>query len=159
MNELEKLIELAPCVVEFVSMPFFVDGAFHHPKGIAHHIEVDRMAQKDTQIAILAHEIGHALCEAKGCKCRNSLPGNHEPAEYHAMKFALTWLLKHQCKVSLRDEFCNIRGLAKNSIKFSAHHKAAKRITKLKLWQKCEDYIEEQNNAKTTHTISAENRV
>jgi len=99
-------------------------------------IEIAKGLKKHRRISILAHEIGHALCSEKNCKCmigRN----NHILAEYHAFKFELGWLLKHKQKKALKSAIHDI----KDYHDVNAHQFAAERIMKLKLWQKCLGYV------------------
>ena len=147
MNVIKRLIELSPCVVQFTSVMHYY-GEFCHPDEAENHIKVYSGAKEYEQIAVLAHEIGHALCEEKKCKCRKSLPGDHAPTEYHAMKFGLNWLLKHRHKESLMWEVDNLEKWSVFCQCSPDHQKAARKVMKLKLWKKCKKFIEEEDNEK-----------
>jgi len=83
-------------------------------------------------------------CDKNKCKCflkvrkdgyTNSL------AEQHAHKFALKWLLDNKCKRALKYLIKIIPGDSQY-LKSDPHKTAAKRIMKLKLFQKCLDFVE-----------------
>ena len=90
-------------------------------------------------IIVLVHEIGHAICGEKECKCINQT--DKTLTEIHAMKFELNWLLRHK-----RTEELN---LAAGTIEYYLNQSdnygnAAKHIMKLKLWQRCLDYLRKE---------------
>ena len=61
-------------------------------------------------------------------------------SEYHAMKFASKWLLDNQCKEAMKNHV----GLteAQSRDESGPHAEAAKRLVKLKLWEKCKKFAE-----------------
>ena len=102
-------------------------------------------------IAVLVHEIGHAICDEKECKCMNQT--DKTLAETHAYKFELSWLLKHK-----RTEELNI---AMGTIDHALHQSgycgdAAKHIMRLKLWQRCLDYLRKEFGMQNINNCSAE---
>jgi hypothetical protein len=75
MSALEQLIELSPCKVEFVPQVCFsrpcTEGCYWWSYSTpAYFIKIRETATEDEKVCILAHEIGHAMCDAKDCKCR-----------------------------------------------------------------------------------------
>jgi len=148
--KLKELEKLSPCPIKYTPDLWFSFGEFRVLKGIFNCQIVVRDGMDEAKtLGALAHEIGHALCYSKKCKCMKDAhePGDHLGsnailAEYHAIKFCLSWLLKNKQKEALAHE---IELIKKDSVnKFSAAHKGAcKKIMKLKLWQKILDFVEE----------------
>jgi len=141
---IETLKRLSPVPIEFVDEMrcfgfcgmFWDDGvsSIGHP-----FIEIDNNLENHQKIATLIHEISHAICSGKNCKCVKIYEKNPALAEIHAYKYELKWLLKHKQKGALKYEIEQIELHIKNR---SDHYvEAAKHIMKLKLWQKCLDYV------------------
>jgi hypothetical protein len=90
----------------------------------------------------LAHEIGHAKCDEKKCKCFKN-KGNSVLREYHAYQYELKTLLKHGDRELLSEAIRQIE-LTFNfgaSYGYEDHATAIEKIMKLKLWQKCLEAI------------------
>ena len=66
---------------------------------------------------------------------------DHAKREIHAHKYTLKWLLKYKRKEILKQEMKSIVKQANGYACYEYYTKAAKHIMKLKLWQKCLDYI------------------
>ena len=137
------LKRLSPVPIEFVDemQCWGYDGMFWYKNSTLGHpyIELLDSLKEHEKIATLAHEIGHALCNEKNCKCLKIYEKNPVLTEIHAFKCELKWLLKHKQKEALKYE---IRGLKSYIENRSDHYvDVAKRIMKLKLWQKCLNFI------------------
>lgn len=120
--------------------PFFV-GVYYRNKeymGKAR-IEILDDLSTDQKIATLVHEIAHAICDVKNCRCMQN--PDHTKREIHAVKFTLSWLLKHKQKELLQQEINQLRRQANGYSNYDYYIRAAKHIMKLKLWQKCIDYL------------------
>lgn len=102
-------------------------------------IEIDKTLKSHESIAILAHEIAHALHDAKNCDCMKN--PNHKYREIHAHKDSLKFLLKHKQKKALKWLIERIKEHTIEGAWNNEAQPAAERIMKLKLWQKCLDYV------------------
>ena len=144
VNMLYELIESSPVPVKFVGTMNTSDVCgtyFHFSKsemGKAR-IEIDNQLSDGLKIGTLIHEIGHAVCGAKGCECLEN--PDHAEREIHTNKFLLKWLLKHKQKKILKMEIKSIIRQANGNACRKYYDKAAKHTMGLKLWQKCLDYI------------------
>ena len=142
--EIEQLIQLSPVPVEFVDT---IDnglfaGMYYHTKkhtGKEAYIEILNRLDDCEKIRTLIHEIAHANCGAKNCKCMKN--PDHTKREIHANRFVLSWLLKHKQKEALKEEMEQLTQQANGNTCRAYYEKAAKHIIKLKLWHKCLDYI------------------
>ena len=101
-------------------------------------IEIDKSLQQHQRIAVLSHEVGHALCFEKDCKCFEGR--DIIQREFHAHKYALKFLLKYKQKKALK---WMMKDIIERSHDNPFFEKPLKRLMKLKLWQKCLDYIGE----------------
>jgi Zn-dependent peptidase ImmA (M78 family) len=147
MTKLKILEKLSPCEIEYTFTDYGRYTFDYSDENMEINlIKIDLTLKEHEKLAILAHEMGHALCDKNKCKCfseiRKNMNGVSSLAEYHAHKFALKWLLDNGCKRALRYYIKTIRKLSKPPI-IEAYIKAAKRIMKLKLWQKCLDFVGE----------------
>ena len=138
------LIKLSPVSISFVSkinISFTANaitiGAFYSKQDgqVKTYIEVLNSLSKYQKIATLLHEIGHAKCDMKKCKCISVCSAE---GEIHAYEYTLMWLLKNKQKKVLKVEMKRIKN---NRDRIDYYGKAAKAIMKLKLWQKCLDYV------------------
>ena len=102
-------------------------------------IEIDKTLKPYENIAILAHEIAHALHDVKDCKCMKN--SDHTEREIHAHKDSLRFLLKHKQKKALKWLVERIKEHTAGNYYHDEAQPAAKHIMKLKLWQKCLDYV------------------
>ena len=126
MTETERLIELCGCKVKFEVLAACYGGQYMETGNIIINSTTSVMGQ----FTSLAHETGHALCDAKGCKCMS--PDQKTLCEYHAYKFLLKWLLGHRCKEAVRHA-CDLIERVTSFNNFPHHRAAAKRVVKLKL--------------------------
>jgi len=147
LKELEKL---SPYPINYVNKWRYEHGAFF-PKFSTFYcrIEINKDLSEDVKLATLAHEVGHALCYKKGCKCMEyahelgtHISSKYTMTEYHANKFAIKFLLENKQKEALKDI---IKVILEDSQDYfnGAHQKACKKIMKLKLWKKALDFVEE----------------
>ena len=142
---IEELIQLSPVPVKFTNdiyNPHFA-GVYYEgeTKGYTGkaRIEIADDLTNCQKIRVLVHEIGHAICDMKNCKCMSN--PDHVKREIHANKFVLSWLLKHKQKEALKQEILQLEGQANGQTCYGYYEKAAKHVMKLKLWQKCINYI------------------
>lgn len=144
---IKSLIHLSPVPIYFMETMRISDFCGTFWKGTKNdgdgkpYIEIHAKLEDYQKIAILAHEIGHAKCYEKNCKCMKN--SDHTEREIHATKFELRWLLKCKQKNSLRWEMNDIIKQVNGCTLRLYYLKAAKHIMKLKLWQKCLDYVGE----------------
>ena len=104
--------------------------------GTGERIEVSENLQQSQRIAILSHEVGHALCFEKKCKCFEN--SDIAKREIHAHKYSLRFLLKHEQKESLK---WLINDIEERSAKYDLWEKILKHLIKSKLWQKCLNFV------------------
>lgn len=154
-NEIKRLIELCGCDVKLDSRDHRLsepglDGCvgFYWPssKLWLSNIELGPAMSEAAKIACLAHEVGHALCGTNKCICEKevwAVNGSAVLSEYHAMKFASKWLLDNRCLEAMRHHITLIESQSKDCP--SPHNNAARRLTKLKLWEKCKNYANESD--------------
>ena len=137
------LKRLSPVPIEFVDemqcwgydgMFWYKDSTLGHP-----YIEILDSLEKDDKIATLIHEIAHAVCHEKNCECLKIYKKNPVLTEIHAYKYELKWLLKHKQKRALKNEIKRIESY----IEYRSDHyvDVAKHLMKLKLWQKCLNFV------------------
>lgn len=146
---IEQLKRLSPVPIEFKDEMSILDfsGIYYSTDGFTGktaYIEVSNNLDNDQKIAVLVHEIGHATCDVKGCKCMKN--PDHTEREIHANKFTLKWLLKHKQKEALSGEINCITKQANGFSSRSYYITAARHIMGLKLWQKCLNYINESES-------------
>lgn len=101
-------------------------------------IEINSMGNYAEDIVSLIHEKVHAEHETKKCKCMNLT--NRTLAEYHAYKEGLQIALKSGKKAIIKKTILLIKSQAELNYP-NEHTSAAKRVMKLKIWQKCLDYL------------------
>jgi hypothetical protein len=136
------LEKLSPISVEFTNemMPGY-NGFYSHcgdfDFDINHHIEINDNLPDYKKIGVLAHEIGHAMCDKENCDCMKN--PNRKYREIHAYTYELEWLLKHKQKKGLKWVINKLAYWAKYDS--GCYAGAAKHITKTELWQKCLDYV------------------
>lgn len=136
---LARLIKLSPVPVEFTAGEPGYAGSFVHG-GLSEyypHIEIKNKLELSEKISALIHEIAHAICHSKNCKCmRNSVPSAEK--EIHVFKFQLNWLLEHKQKEPLERA---VEVVEKCLERDDFYAGVAKHIMKLKLWEKCVEFI------------------
>ncbi|KKN19125.1 hypothetical protein LCGC14_0948810 [marine sediment metagenome] len=142
---LDRLIESSPVPIKFVDAvdnPYWC-GIYYQgeTKGYTGKARIEILAELDNcqKMSTVVHEIGHAQCDARDCKCMKN--SDYTEREIHAYKFTLSWLLKHKQKKTLKQEIYSLRRQASGDTCSEYYTKAAKYIMKLKLWQKCLDYV------------------
>lgn len=142
---IKQLIQLSPVPVEFVhemDNPNFI-GVYYQGKikGYTGKACIEILDELDNcqKVAVLVHEIAHANCDVKNCKCMKNM--DHTEREIHANKFVLSWLLKHKQKEALKREINGLTQQANGCTNYKYYIKAAKHVMGLKLWQKCLDYV------------------
>lgn len=142
---LSELVKTSPVSVNFVSevsiLPSTTNaitiGGFlsKHDGRAKACIEVLNSLSEHQKIATLLHEIGHAKCSKKKCKCRTTQSAE---GEIHANEYTLSWLLKNKHKKILK---IAMRHIKDNSDRTDYYGEAAKCIMDSKLWQKCLKYV------------------
>lgn len=141
---LSDLVRTSPVSVSFVpevnvspTANAITIGAFYPKKDnqIKTCIEILDSLSKHQKIVTLLHEIGHAKCDMKKCKCIFVCSAE---GEIHAYEYALTWLLKNKQKKVLKAEMKYI----KNSYdRMDYYGDAVRHIINSKLWQKCLNFV------------------
>jgi hypothetical protein len=146
MTEIERLIELCPCevIIDDWIWYFGSEGCYEHA-GVANNqtprILIQEGQSEDVTIYSIAHELGHALCGKKGCRCMARDRKDSVLAEYHAEIFNLRWQLRRKNKGAMRKTLNNIEKYTV-SHPYSDHVKAWNMLKKLKLWEKCKKFAE-----------------
>lgn len=88
------------------------------------------------RVAILVHEIGHAIHYKRGCKCMDEW----ELSELHAHRFALRFMLRYKFVTALR---YTIRHTINGMPHFPRYYVTAfEQLQTEKIWQKCLDFLE-----------------
>lgn len=140
---IKELVQISPVPIQFMSAlstPGY-NGLYIHPdsvySGCKARIEIKSELKGEHKLAVLVHEISHALCAQKNCKCQSS------PAlrEQHAYTYELKWLLKHKLKEALRSEMRHIKTLRFDVM--PQYRMATEKIMKSKLWRRCLIYVGE----------------
>ncbi len=140
-NILEELVRTSPVPVRFVSkvnLPGYAKGSVtigaFLPKingRVEAYIEILKRLSEDEKIATLLHELGHARCSRKLCKCRCVASSE---GEIHADNYSLKWLLTNRCKKILKTEMKHIEN---KSDRVDYYGVAARCTMDSRLWQKC----------------------
>ena len=139
---IETLKRLSPVPIIFTEPKqdcFAVYYSGNESMNLFKRIEIDKTLKSYENIAILAHEIAHALHDAKDCKCMKN--PDYVEREIHAHKDSLRFLLKHKQKKALK---WLIERIKEHAIERCCHDEAlpaAKHLMKLKLWQKCLGFV------------------
>lgn len=135
---LETLKRLSPVPIEFVCGDRNYLGRYYHEGNYEDYpcIKIINELSNDEKLSVLAHEIGHALCFEKKCEC--VLTKDYIKRETHACEYQLSWLLKHKQLKSLE---WSMKTLKKWLNRYDHYVEVAQNIMKLKLWQKCLDYV------------------
>jgi hypothetical protein len=137
-STVKNLIQLSPVPINFITLFFGFCGEYCYrgPYTGHPHINIDNSLQEHESLAVLAHEIGHAICGAKNCYCLKN--PDRAIREFHAHKWSLKWMLKNKQAIALRWELQCIKGTLKRN---DYYHDAAKQIKKTRLWRKCVKYV------------------
>lgn len=106
------------------------------------YIEIESTGNNLENVISLLHEKAHAAHEKNNCKCMNV--DNHTLAEYHAFRDSLKTALKLNDKEIVKLIIRDIKKAARD-VDQNAHRSAARRIVKLKLWQKALDFVKDEN--------------
>lgn len=142
MNMLiEQLIQLSPVPVEFTDTMSVFAGTYWSIEDCSDkpRIEIANDLTNSQKTTTLIHEIGHALCDNKSCECMKN--PDHTKREIHANKFTLSRLMKYKLKEGLKEEMERITQQADGLTSHVYYTDAAQHVMKLKLWQKCLDYV------------------
>lgn len=145
---IEQLIQLSPVPVKFIAdnimsskfINIVTFGRYIYSNGKSFDVTIPRIEILNSlnyhkKIGTLLHEIGHAKCDEKNCKCITS--NDSAESEIHAYKYTLEQLLKYKLKKSLKQEIHHIKNQLERD---DFYGRAAKHIMKLKLWQECLAY-------------------
>lgn len=138
---IEMLKRLSPVSITITAIKYPNDlGVFFWGEGVAPYsgrrIEISERLQHSQCIAVLSHEVGHALHYEKDNKHFENL--NVVEREIYAHKYSLRFLLKYKQKESLR---WMTKDIKERSCHNDTFEKILKHLVKLKLWQKCLDYV------------------
>ena len=144
MVNINELKRLSPVPVSFMDVMTHrqFSGAYYSIKYCSGKpcIEIRKDLTNGQKIITLIHEVGHALCDSEGCKCMSN--PDHTQREIHANKFVLRRLMKYKLKKEIKVEMVQIEKQANGLTNYIYYKTAAKHIMKLKLWQKCLNYLE-----------------
>ena len=140
MNKLQKLENISPTKITYRRYPDFSYGVFRRTEIVDNNtiivtdnfIEIDKNINKYKKLAVLAHEIGHAICFQNNCKCVTEK--SNYIAEFHANYFALNWLKENKCKKSLK---WLINLINQQQHDYDVHGEAARKIKRTKLYRDC----------------------
>ncbi len=139
----DRLVKLSPYPVRVEPEPFI--GIFKRVRyGQPHIIIDDGIISSHEGMAVLLHEIGHAICHKKKCECYKVLAGNSHTylPEYHAERFAFRFMLQKKMNEVLN---WRINFLIDGCGEFEDYHnKAIDRLRTDPIWQKCKDYLANQ---------------
>jgi len=116
---------------EFIGRCYYTRNLFDSK--LQPHIEIRNDLSEHRKIACLLHEISHAKCYEKKCRCSKST--NKLKAEIHAFTYTLKWLLKYKYRQTLKIEMQCIKNYSTG-----LYYKAAKHIMRTRLWKKCLRY-------------------
>lgn len=90
-------------------------------------------------VAILLHEIGHALCFRKHCRCF-AVGDNRYLRELHAYRFALRYMVRYKLIDALQHEYDNmVFGFYEY---LPIYQKAVRQIKREKIWQEIEKILD-----------------
>lgn len=137
MTPIDRILSICPCPVIFGEWFWMNYGMYDYRQFTNKRIQIDQTKPKHVQIAVLAHEVGHALCDAKNCRCRRA---NSTLSEFHAQLFALSTLLEHKSKKALNFLISIIEEEAASGN--SIHARADRHIMRLFLWKKCKRFAD-----------------
>ena len=142
---IKKIVRLSPVPVVFResihTLRGFVDGwvtmGRYCPKNgsFKECIEVVKNIPHRKKIGILLHEIGHAICAKRGCRCATKVSWE---GEHHADMYALKWLLDHKKRKPL---ISRMQAIKDHSSEDNLYAVAAAATMSSDLWQDCEDWV------------------
>ena len=133
---LKQIEKLSPVKIKYTDIcreyGIFCDGGYIPAAKI---IIIDNtVINSKREATVLLHEIGHAKCHEKNCKCINRK--NHTLGEYHAYRFVMKYAITNS---TLIEGFVKDVKLGLNYD--LVHIIAAKRIMKLKGWKKLNQVV------------------
>lgn len=147
MNYLEEVYQFSPVEIrEVLPLRLAAHGfsAAYYNKAMREegcpHIEYRSDLTEEEKLLDLVHEVGHAVCDKNDCRCMRSTKYKWM-REYHAAIFSLKWWLKRKDKRHLKLTIEDIKIWRTYSIHNGIYQKATKKVVKLKLWQKCLNFI------------------
>lgn len=144
-----RLVEQTPCLVKIIASERDIGQYYstnQYTSRSIPHIEIESTGDKAENVVSLLHEKVHAEHEKNGCKCMDL--SSHTFSEYHAFRDSLKAALKFGDKKIVK---LMLRDINKETNRNDqcVHRSAARRIVKLKLWQKALDFVKDKN--KTPH--------
>lgn len=125
----KQIEKLSPVKIEYVRLP---DGGRFYYSTSPPHIEIRDDVNDMVKATALLHEIGHAVCYTKGCRCFEK-PIDHRLTEYHAYKFVMVHIKNDK---RLQRQFIRDIKFVLHNVRYPDHAIAAERITKSKQWAK-----------------------
>ena len=136
----QQLIVQCPCPVNTIKISSENEsiGVYYAKRSYAPAIEIYSRRNQSEDVVNLIHEKIHADHDAKNCECMVSY--DKTLAEYHAYKEGLQIILKFNSKHIIREALLLIRGQTE-LFQECCHKTAAKKVMKLKIWEKCENYL------------------
>lgn len=140
MVDFQQLAEQCSCPVRLKQNQFYSGGLYYHRRVYAdrQRIEINSIGNKAEDIVSLIHEKIHLDHETNNCGCIELT--NRTLSEYHAYKEGLQIALKLGNKDVIKETILLIESQA-NLPDSNCHTIAAKKTVKLKIWQKCKDYL------------------
>ncbi len=150
MSALAELEKLSPCKIEYGQWYNVCFGCYDYYQSTVARpfgaIRIDNKETIDTQLAVLSHEIGHAVCDNNQCNCVQNVRLHKECnslIELHAHLFALKWLIKNKHKKALNKLIAIIKNVSIIN-EDCAHRTAANELMKKRIWRKCLKLIGEK---------------
>jgi hypothetical protein len=140
---LRKLMFFAGCPIEVTKrkkiFPFYAFGIFRSAKWgtlSEANIGIWPTLTNYQKVAVAAHEIGHAICWNKQCRC--CWNGDAVLMEVHAWRYSLQHLLDYGNRKSLfftMEQICSFACGCRSK----DHQKACRRLIKCAVWKKCRE--------------------
>ncbi|MCK5607948.1 hypothetical protein KAR91_39070 [Candidatus Pacearchaeota archaeon] len=133
MTQFDTLVKMSPCPVSVEPIKFS-KGIY---RTILQEIIIADSISLIQRIAVLTHEIGHALHYKRKCRC--FFLHNDFLCEYHAHRFAMRFMLRYRLKGALRYTFnCMKREWSTFGYPYD---RVTARLQQEKIWQRCRDYL------------------
>jgi len=138
MTFLDKLKKISPCPVDEITMVLSA-GMYFHPTNNS--IDLDGRICINKQMNIfekegtLVHEIGHARCFNRSCKCHTKQ--DHVLTEVHAELFALHYLLRRGNKKAIEARFKRLH----QDWDYENYYEAKAIIKKRRIYKRCQEFV------------------
>lgn len=147
---IKQIIKLSPYPVKIEYIGYY-DGFFewanagddrpYQNKDFQPHIKVDKALSGARQLAVLIHELGHAIHYKKHCRCYTKYDGyNRHLAELHAYQYALQFMIKHKLLDALQYEYDHIIRLEKHQEVL--YRNVSKKIQTKRIWKKAKKILD-----------------